>query len=126
MFLWYISLFIYFSGIFLAHANFTRVVSNINDITTDTIDEAIANEDLDNVILNAIKSIRNIKKRPDCSVIYDYLSKLLPNSEIYEKNILNRLEYLANNSTLKYTPTSLQMKLTKICRIFLMSKFHVP
>ena len=53
----------------------------------ETIDEAIANEDLDNLILNAIKSIGNIKKRPDCSVIYDYLIKLLPNSEIKEKSI---------------------------------------
>ena len=51
------------------------LVSNINDITTDTIDEAIANEDLNNPIINGIKSIRNMKKRPDCSVIYDYLSK---------------------------------------------------
>ena len=62
------------------------VVSNINDITTETIDEAIANEDLDNLILSAMKSIRNIKKNRDCSVTYDYLSKLLPNSEINEKN----------------------------------------
>ena len=46
------------------------VVSNIDDITKDTIDEAIANEDLDNLMLNAIKLTRNIKKRPDCSVIY--------------------------------------------------------
>ena len=30
------------------------VVSNINDITTETIDETITNEDLDNLILNAI------------------------------------------------------------------------
>ena len=82
------------------------VVSNINDITTETIDEAIANEDLDNLILNAIKSIRNIKKRPDCSVIYDYLIKLLPNSEINEKNISNRLEYLTNNNTLKNKPNN--------------------
>ena len=67
------------------------VVSNTHDITTKTIDEAIANEDLDNLILNAIKSIRNIKKRPDCSAIYDYLIKLLPNSEINEKSISNRL-----------------------------------
>ena len=61
------------------------VVSNINDITTDTIDEAIANEDLDNLMLNAIKLTRNIKKRPDCSVNYDYLSKLLLNAEINKK-----------------------------------------
>ena len=62
------------------------VVSNINNITIETIDKEIANEDLDNlIILNAIKSIRNIKKRPDYSVIYDNLIKLLPNSEINEK-----------------------------------------
>ena len=82
------------------------VVSNINNITIETIDEKIANEDLDNLILNAIKSIRNIKKRPDCSVIYDYLIKLLPNSEINEKNISNRLEYLTNNNTLKNKPNN--------------------
>ena len=52
--------------------------SNINDITTETINKATANEDLDNLILNAIKSIRNFKKRPDCSVIYNYLIRLLP------------------------------------------------
>ena len=61
------------------------VVSNINNVTIETIDKEIANEDLDNLILNAIKSIRNIKKRPDYSVIYDNLIKLLPNSEINEK-----------------------------------------
>ena len=69
-------------------------------------DEAIANEDLDNLILNAIKSIRNIKKRPDCSVIYDYLIKLLPNSEINKERISNRLEYLTNNNTLKNKPNN--------------------
>ena len=82
------------------------VVSNINDITIETTDEAIANEDLDNLILNAIKSIRNIKKRPDCSVIYDYLIKLLPNSEINKERISNRLEYLTNNNTLKNKPNN--------------------
>ena len=61
------------------------VVSNINDITRDTISETIANEDLDNLIINSIKSIRNIKKRPDCCVIYDYLRKLPPISEINKK-----------------------------------------
>ena len=82
------------------------VDSNMNDITTETINEAIVNEVLDNLILNAIKSIRNIKKRPDCSVIYDYLIKLLPNSDINEKNISNRLEYLTNNKTLKNRPNN--------------------
>ena len=57
-------------------------------------------------MLNAIKSIRNIKKRPDCSVIYDYLIKLLPNSEINKERISNRLEYLTNNNTLKNKPNN--------------------
>ena len=76
-------------------------VSNINNITATTIDGAIASKDLDNLILNAIKPIRNIKKRPYCSVIYDYLSKALSNSKITEKNISNQLEYLTSNSKLK-------------------------
>ena len=82
------------------------VVSNINDITMETIGVAIANEDLDNLILNAIKSVRNIKKRPDCSVIYDYLCKSLPSSEINKIYISNRLEYLTNNNALKNKPNS--------------------
>ena len=82
------------------------VVSNIKDITTETTDEAIANEDLNILILDAIKLIRNIKKRPDCSVIYDYLIKLLPNSEINKERISNRLEYLTNNNTLKNKPNN--------------------
>ena len=67
---------VYFSGIFLAYANFTMLVSNVNGITTETIDETFANEYLDNLVINALKLIRNIKKLPDCSVIYDYVSKL--------------------------------------------------
>ena len=47
-----------------------------------------------------------MKKRPDCSVIYDYQSKLLPNSEINEKSISNRLEYLKINNTLKNQPNN--------------------
>ena len=63
------------------------IVANINNINTKNIDELITNKDLDNIILNTIKSRKNIRKRPDCPVIYHYLSKLLPNSEINEKNI---------------------------------------
>ena len=74
----------------------------------ETIDEATANEDLHNLILNAIKSIRNIKKCPDCSVIYDYLIKILPNMKkiINEENVSNRLEYLTNSNTLKNRPNN--------------------
>ena len=43
----------------------------------ETGDEAISNECIDDLIINVIKSIRNMKKRPDCSSIPDYIIKLL-------------------------------------------------
>ena len=76
-------------------------VSNSNDITLETIEEAITNEYLDILIFNAIKSIRNIKKHPDCWSICDHLSKSLSNSEITEDIISNRLDYLTTNFKLK-------------------------
>ena len=51
------------------------VVSNINNITTEAIIKAIAIEDLENLILNAIKSVKSIIKLPHCFLSYDYLSK---------------------------------------------------
>ena len=59
---------------------------------------------MDYLLLNAIKSIRNIEKHSGCFVIYDSLSKLLSNPEINKKNISNGLEYLTNNDTLKNKP----------------------
>ena len=43
-----------------------------------TDDEAISN-------INVIKSIRNMKKGPNCFSIRDYISKLLSNSNITER-----------------------------------------
>ena len=51
-------------------------VSNMNGIIMESIEETISNEYVDNLI-DAIKLTQNIKKRPDCFVIYDYLSKSL-------------------------------------------------
>ena len=81
-------------------------VSNSNDITLETIEEAITNEYLDIPIFNAIKSIRNIKKRPDCLSIRDHLSKSLSNSKITEDIISNRLDYLTTNFKLKNKQTN--------------------
>ena len=69
-----------------------------------TDEEAMSNECIDNLIMNVIKSIRNMKKSPDCSFIRDYISKLLSNSDITEEIVLNRLHYLANNNEIKNKP----------------------
>ena len=71
-----------------------------------TDDEAISNEYIDDLIMNVIKSIRNMKKRPDCSSISDYISKLLSNSHITEEIVSNRLLYLNNNNKIKHKPTN--------------------
>ena len=71
-----------------------------------TDDEAISNECIDDLIMNVITSIRNMKKRPDCSSIYDYIRKLLSNSDITEEIVLNRLHYLTNDNKIKNKPTN--------------------
>lgn len=52
------------------------VISYINDTTAETIDKANVNEDFQNLILNDIKSIRNIK----LLIMDRYLSNSLPSS----------------------------------------------
>ena len=71
-----------------------------------TDDEAISNECIDDLMINVIKSIRNMKKRPDCSSIRDYISKLLSNSNITEEIVLNRLHDPTDNNEIKNKPTN--------------------
>ena len=77
-----------------------------NCIAMETLEEAITNDALDDLSLNAIKSIRNNKKRPDCYSIYDYLSKSLSNSDITKQLISSRLTYLTENNKLKNKQTN--------------------
>ena len=71
---------------------------NINDMTMATNEETISNECIDDLIINVIKSKRNMKTRPDCSSIRDDISKLSSNSDITEEVVLNRLLYLTDNN----------------------------
>ena len=79
---------------------------NINDITMTTDDEAISSECIDDLMMNVIKSIRYMKKRPDYSSICDYVNKLLSNSDITEDIVSNRLLYLTDNNKIKNKPTN--------------------
>ena len=49
--------------------------SNPNCITMETIEQEIADEHLDNLILNTLNTIRKSRKRPDTSSIHEYLHK---------------------------------------------------
>ena len=66
----------------------------------------MSNECIDDLIINVIKSIKNMKKCPDCSSVRDYISKLLSNSDITEEIVLNRLHYLTDNNKIKNKPTN--------------------
>ena len=57
---------------------------NTNCKTMETINKKIADECLDNVILDAINTIKkkNKKKRPDASSIYTFVHKKLKNVDI--------------------------------------------
>ena len=57
-------------------------------MTMATNEETISNECNDDLIINVIKSKRNMKTRPDCSSIRDYISKLSSNSDITEEIVL--------------------------------------
>ena len=83
-----------------------KIDKDTNCITMETFEEIITNNDLDDLILNAIKSIRNNKKRPDCSSIYDYLSKSLSNSDITKELISSRINYLTENNKLRNKQTN--------------------
>ena len=83
-----------------------KIDENTNCITMETLEETITNNDLDDLILNTIKSIRNNKERPDCSSIYDYLSKSLSNSDITKELISSRINYLTENNKLRNKQTN--------------------
>ena len=61
-----------------------------NCLTVETINKKIA--DVDNLVLNAINTIRKNKKRPDASSIYEFIYKEFKNPditiEIVEKDCL--------------------------------------
>ena len=63
------------------------------DTCTDSIKSVITDETLDDLILNAIISIRNNKKRPDSNSIFEYINRELKNSDITHTLVDTRLSF---------------------------------
>ena len=59
----------------------------------DTCTNLITDETLDDLILNAIISIRNNKKRPDSNSIFEYINRELKNSDITHTLVDTRLSF---------------------------------
>ena len=71
------------------------------DTCTNSIKPVITDETLDDLILNAIISIRNNKKRPDSSSIFDYINRELKNSDITDTLVDIRLSLLTVDGKLE-------------------------
>ena len=65
-----------------------------NCLTMATINQEIADECLDNLILNVISTIRKNKKRLDASSIYEFIYKELKNPDIIIKIIEKKTIFL--------------------------------
>ena len=65
-----------------------------NCLTMATINQKIADECLDNLILNVISTIRKNKKRPDAFSIYEFIYKELKNPDIIIKIIEKKTIFL--------------------------------
>ena len=75
--------------------------SNKNCITIETIEQEIADEYLDNLILNTINTIRKNRKRPDTSYIHEYLQKKLNNTDVAAEIIESRLSFLTKKNRIE-------------------------
>ena len=76
------------------------------DTCKNSIKSVITDETLDDLILNAIISIRNNKKRPDSNSIFEYINRELKNSDITHTLVDTRLSFLTVDGKLeiKYPP----------------------
>ena len=63
------------------------------DTCTNSVKSLITDETLDDLILNAIISIRNNKKRPDSNSIFEYINRELKNSDITHTLVDTRLSF---------------------------------
>ena len=68
---------------------------------TDSIKSVITDETLDDLILNAIISIRNNKKRPDSNSIFEHMNRKLKNSDIAHTLVDTRLSLLTVDGKLE-------------------------
>ena len=66
-----------------------------------TIEQEIADEYLDNLILNIINTIRKNRKRRDTSSIQEYLHKKLNNSDVTVEIVETRLRFLTKKNRIE-------------------------
>ena len=72
--------------------------TELNNVSMDSIEDLTAVNVLDDVITNAINTIRKNKKRPDETSIYEFLNKNLENANLTKITINEKLTSMLNNN----------------------------
>ena len=87
---------------------YLAIISDLdtNCLTMETINQKIADQCLDNLILNVIDTIRKNKKRPDGSSIHEIIYKELKNRDITIEIIEKRPSSLTYNNKIENTSTN--------------------
>ena len=72
--------------------------TELNNVSMDSIEDLTAINVLDDIIINAINTIRKNKKRPDETSIYEFLNKNLENANLTKITINEGLPSISNNN----------------------------
>ena len=79
--------------------------AELNNVSMDSIEDLTAVYALEDIIINAINTIRKNKKQPDETSIYAFLNKNLENANLTKITINERITSMLNNNhiTIKLT-----------------------
>ena len=72
--------------------------TELNSVSIDSIEDLTAVKVLNDIIINAINTIRKNKKRPDETSICEFLNKNLENANLTKITINERLTSMSNNN----------------------------
>ena len=72
--------------------------TELNNISMDSVEDLTAVNVLDDIIINAINTIRKNKKRPDETSIYEFLNKNFENANLTKVTINERLASMLSNN----------------------------
>ena len=72
----------------------------------DSIEDLKVVNVLDNIIINAINTIRKNQKRPDETLIYEFINKNLKNANLTKVTINERLTFMSKNNRITYKLTN--------------------
>ena len=72
--------------------------TELNNVSMDSVEDLTAANVIDNIIVNAINTIRKNKKQPDETSTYKFLNKNLKNANLTKITLKERLTSMSKNN----------------------------